>query len=110
MTTFSAILATVGQVPDEGMQVPMRVLGVAGDGGFVTTTAASQQVKNAGGTLVVAKRSGLVWHLHADAGPVWVAFGANPTAAAGVTWLMSAGESLDVVARVGDACAVINAP
>lgn len=111
MAIFQVILATGGGNATAGQAMPLPAVDSrGGPGGTLTTSATSQQVKDGGGSLVTAPQApGLMWRVAVSGGAVWVTFGANPVAKAGVTWLLPDGSSLDLVAVAGDACAVVDA-
>ena len=61
-------------------------------------------------TTVTNNRHGLVWEISASGGAIWVTFGTNPTASAGVSFLVPDGAVRHFGAGVaGEKAAVINA-
>lgn len=69
----------------------------------ITSSGSSQQAN------ITASNNQQAWVITAAGGNVRVAFGANPTAAAGAGWLIVDGQTRDFGARHGQKVAVINA-
>lgn len=67
----------------------------------ITSSASSQQAS-------ITAVADEYWMISTD-GSIWVAFGANPTAAAGTSFMLTAGTYYFQSMTVGEKCAVIDA-
>lgn len=96
-------MAVVGIVRGYRGREGVPVLRSRPNGSETITSSASSQ---AGNEVAIVDE---YWSVTSSGGAVWVTFAASPTAAAGTTWLIPDGGSLDVQATAGDKCAVIDA-
>ncbi|UIY28705.1 hypothetical protein LZK73_18415 [Neorhizobium galegae] len=108
MATVSVVLSAISNKARSGLNAVMPFMDAepyASD--LMTSTAASQQSVAIVGA--DAPEEGLFWIVSAT-GNVWVAFGDDPVADAGLAWLVQVGTPpLIVAAKTGQKCAVIDA-
>lgn len=104
MATVGIALVSVSNVVEAGLNSVQPVPDSSTAYSESKTSSASSQQSST----VVPQRGGLLWEIVPSGGAVWVTFGPNPVASAGVTFQVPDGAVRHFKANAGDKAAIID--